>query len=145
MPILMTSVIGWPSAPRTRPSRTSAAKLSIFSRVPMTSGMTSLPSTRIGLPSKLRKRGVQDGALLGDVDLHACEHRVAPGLDLASLGEFDQRGQNGGVDALLGEIKQEIVEGDAELLESRRIVGEIGSCRPRQHALLHARQFRQCR
>ena len=55
MPMLMTSVIGWPSAPRTRPSRTSAAKLSIFSRVPMTSGITSLPSTRTGLPEKLRK------------------------------------------------------------------------------------------
>ena len=54
MPMLTTSVIGWPSAPRTRPSRTSAAKLSILSRVPITSGMTSWPSTMTGLPEKLR-------------------------------------------------------------------------------------------
>ena len=144
MPILMTSVIGWPSAPCTRPSRTSAAKLSIFSRVPITSGMTSWPSTSTRLPEKLRK-AVCRTASLRDIDLHAGEHRVAPGLDLASLGEFDEFGQNGGVDTLLGEIKQEIVEGDAELLELRRIVGEIRSRRPRQHALLHAGQFRQCR
>ena len=145
MPILMTSVIGWPSAPRTRPSRTSAAKLSIFSRTPMTSGITSLPSTRTGLPSKLRKRRVQHGALLGRVDLLASEHRLALGLDLGGLGELDERSQNACVDALLRIIEQEIVKGDAELLEARRIVGEIRSRGARQHALAHAGQFRQCR
>ena len=115
MPILMTSVIGWPSAPRTRPSRTSAAKLSIFSRVPMTSGIDVVAVDENRLAGEIAQGGVQDGALLGDIDLHAGEHRVAPGFDLGRLGELDERGQDPGVDALLGIVEQEIVEGDAEL------------------------------
>ncbi len=78
--------------------------------------------------------GVQDGAVLGDVDFLSGEHRVTPGLDPARLGELDERPQNGGVNALLGKIKQEIAEGDAELLKSRRIVGEVRSRRSREHA-----------
>ena len=97
------------------------------------------------LAGEIAQGGVQDGALLGDIDLHAGEHRVAPGFDLGRLGELDERGQDPGVDALLGIVEQEIVEGDAERLELRRIVGEIGSRRPRQHALAQARQFRQRR
>ena len=85
------------------------------------------------LAGEIAQGGVQDGALLGDVDLLAGEHRVALGLDPARLGEVDERAQNGGVDPLLGKIKQKIVEGDAELLKSRRIVGEIRSRRPREH------------
>ena len=88
---------------------------------------------------------VQDGAVLCGVDLGAGEHCVALRFDPARLGELDESPQNAGVNALLGKIKQEIVEGDAELLKSRRIAGEICSCRPREHALAHAGQFCQCR
>ena len=82
MPILMTSVIGWPSAPRTRPSRTSAAKPSIFSRVPIDLGHHVVAVDQNRLAGEIAQGGVQHGALLGDVDLLAGEHRVAPGFDL---------------------------------------------------------------
>ena len=115
MPILMTSVIGWPSAPRTRPSRTSAAKCEhLLARVEdVRHDVLAVDQDR--LAGEIAQSGVQDRALLGDVDLLAGEHRVALGLDPAGLGELDERRQNGGVDALLGIVEQEIVEGDAEL------------------------------
>ena len=145
MPILMTSVIGWPSAPRTRPSRTSAAKLSILARVSMTSGMTSWPSTSTGLPEKLRSAVCRTARF--SVTLIFSPANIASRLasTSAGLGELDERGQNRRVDALLGIVEQKIVEGDAELAKSRRIAGEIRSCRPREHALAHFRQFRQRR
>ena len=91
MPILMTSVIGWPSAPRTRPSRTSAAKVSIFSRVPITSGMTSLPSTSTGLPEKLRKAVCRTARF--SVTLIFSPANIAARLAStpAGLGELDER------------------------------------------------------
>ena len=78
---------------------------------------------------------MQDGALLGRVDLLALKHRLALGLDPARLGEFDERAQNGSVDPLLGIVEQEIVEGDAERLDSPRIAGEILSRRARERGL----------
>ncbi len=144
MPILMTSVIGWPSAPRTRPSRTSAAKLSIFSRTPITSGITSLPSTRTGLPSKLRKavcRTARFSVVLIFSPANMAS-RLASTLAVLASSTSALRAR---VDALLRIIEQEIVKGDAELLKARRIVGEIFSRRARQHALAQAGQFRQCR
>ena len=81
------------------------------------------------LAGEIAQRHVQDGAVLGDVDLLAGEHRLARPRP-RRLGELDERGQDPGVDALLGIVEQEIVEGDAECLEPRRIVGEIGSRRP---------------
>ena len=43
------------------------------------------------LAGEIAQGGVQDGALLGDVDLLAGEHRLAPGFDLGRLGELDER------------------------------------------------------
>ena len=54
MPMLTTSVIGWPSAPAARPSRTSAAKASIFSRISAMSGATSRPLTITGARARSR-------------------------------------------------------------------------------------------
>ena len=98
-----------------------------------------------GLAGEVAQGGVQDGALLGDVDLLAGEHRVTAGFDFGRLGELDERTQDRAVDALLGIVKQEIVESDAELLEARWIVGKLLSRRAREHAVAQARQFRQCR
>ncbi len=139
MPMLMTSVIGWPSAPRTRPSRTSAAKLEHFFPHADDLGHHVLAVDQDRLAVEIAQGGVQDGALLGGVDLLAGEHRLALGFDLGGLGELDERAEDGGVDALLRVIEQEIVEGDAELLEPRRIVGEIRSRRAREHAVAQAR------
>ncbi len=43
------------------------------------------------LAGEIAQGGMQDGAVLGDVDFHAGEHRVAPGFDLGRLGELDER------------------------------------------------------
>ena len=43
------------------------------------------------LAGEIAQGGVKHGALLGDIDLHAGEHRVAPGFDLGHLGELDER------------------------------------------------------
>ena len=97
------------------------------------------------LAGEIAQCSVQDRPLLGDVDFLAREHRVAPGLDRRRLGELDKPANNASVDALLGIVEQEIVEGDAEFLESPGIGGEIRSRRPREHAVAHAGQFRQRR
>jgi hypothetical protein len=54
MPMLTTSVIRCPVKPRQEPSRTAATNRPIRSSTPSTSGITSLPSTRIGRPERLR-------------------------------------------------------------------------------------------
>ena len=43
------------------------------------------------LAGEIAQGGMQDGALLGDVDLLASEHGRALGLDSAGLGELDER------------------------------------------------------
>ena len=116
MPMLTTSVIGWPSAPRTRPSRTSAAKLSIFSRAPMISGITSSPSTSTGSPEKLRS-AVCSAARLSVILIYTPAN-IASRLasTLAALASSTSAAQDPGVDALLGIIEQQIVEGDVNAL-----------------------------
>ena len=54
MPMLTTSVMALPVAPVIEPSRIPDAKVATFSRVAITSGITSSPSTRTGWPEKLR-------------------------------------------------------------------------------------------
>ena len=56
------------------------------------------------------QRGVQDGAVLGDVDRVAAEHRVAPLGHAARLGELDQQRQRAGVERGLGEVEQHVAE-----------------------------------
>ena len=97
------------------------------------------------LAGEIAQGSVKDGPLLGDVDLLAGEHRLTLGFELAGFGELDERAQDASVNALLGIVEQKIVEGDAELLKSCRIVSEILPRRSREHAVAHAGQFRQCR
>ena len=90
MPMLTMSVMVSPVAPRQAPPRTCSEKTRIFSSTALTSGMTSAPSTRTGRPERLRKRGVQDRPVLGDVDLRAFEHLGAPAFDVGRAGEVEQ-------------------------------------------------------
>ena len=91
MPMLMTSVIGWPSAPRTRPSRTSAAKASILSRSASTVGRDVDAVDQDRRAGKVAQRAVQRRAPLGRIDELAAEHRVALGGDVGRLGEREQQ------------------------------------------------------
>ncbi len=54
IPILTTSVIFLPVAPFKAPERMPSANLPIAARTELTSGMTSLPSTRTGVLDRLR-------------------------------------------------------------------------------------------
>ncbi len=47
------------------------------------------------LAIEIAQGGVQDGALLGGVDLLAGEHRLTLGFDLGGLGELDKRAEMG--------------------------------------------------
>ena len=67
---------------------------------------------------------MQDGAVLGDVDLLAGEHRIAPGGDSPGLGQLDQKGQRMGVDVHLGEVERHLAERDGEFLEPLRVAVE---------------------
>ena len=62
MPMLTTSVIGWPSAPRTRPSRTSAAKASILAALGYDLGHDVRAVDQDRLAGEIAQRGVQRGA-----------------------------------------------------------------------------------
>ncbi len=53
---------------------------------------------------------VQRRATLGDVDGLAGEERGAPRLDICGAGEIDQEAKRLVVEAMLGEIEQEIVQ-----------------------------------
>ena len=124
MPMLTTLVIGWPSAPRTRPSRTSAAKASILSRSALTAGATSTPSTRTGAPE--RSRSALCSAARRSVELTRSPRNIASRLaaTLGRLGEREQQPQRLGVDPLLGEIVEQVAEDRVEALEASRIGGE---------------------
>ena len=69
-------------------------------------------------PERSRKRGVQRRAPFRRIDELAAEHRVALGLDLGRLGEREQQRERLGVDPLLGEIVEEVVEDDVKALET---------------------------
>ena len=145
MPILITSVIGWPSAPARGPRARRRRSSAFFPARRLTSGITSLPSTRTGLPSKLRRCLCRTARF--SVVLIFSPANIASRLasTLATLASSTSALRMGLSMRCLEIIEQEIVQGDAELREPRRIVREIFSCGACQHALAHAGEFRQCR
>ena len=74
MPMLTTLRMRLPVWPFHSPERTRSAKAAILSSTAWTSGTTSSPSTMICSDFGARECDVQDGAVLGDVDLLAGEH-----------------------------------------------------------------------
>ena len=124
MPMLTTLVIGWPRAPRTRPSRTSAAKASILSRSALIAGATSTPSTRIGAPE--RSRSALCSAARRSVELTSSPRNIASRLAATSAASasVEQQAQRLGVDPLLGEIVEQVAEDRMEAVEASRIGGE---------------------
>jgi hypothetical protein len=67
---------------------------------------------------------VEDGALLGDVDLDAVEHLLGPAEDVALTGEGAQEGEGFLGDAVLGEVEEEAVELEGEFLEAVGVLRE---------------------
>ena len=113
MPMLMTLRIRLPVWPFQAPLRTRSAKAAIRSSTAWTSGTTSSPSTRIDAPSRRAQRHVQHGALLGDVDLLAAEHRVDALAQPDSSASSQQQLQR-----LVGDAVLRVVEIDAGGLDA---------------------------
>ena len=88
MPMLTTLRMRLPVWPFHAPLRTRSAKSAILSSTAWTSGTTFSPSTTIDAPLRRAQRDVQHGAVLGDVDLLAAEHRVDPLAQAGLLGQL---------------------------------------------------------
>ncbi len=84
-----------------RPSRTLSANSAIRPSTSCTAGTTSTPLTLIDLLLRGAQRDVQDGTVLGDVDLLAGEHRVDVVAQTGLFGEVEQRPHRLGLDPVL--------------------------------------------
>ena len=124
MPMLTTSVIVLPVAPRHAPLRTRSVKRRISSSTSLHAGHHVLAVDEDGPAGAVAERDVQDGAVLGAVDLLAGEHPVAPRLDLRRAGEIEQEAQRLSVDAVLRIVEEEIVEAQRVALEALRVLRE---------------------
>ena len=107
MPMLTTLRIGLPVWPRHSPERTRSQKAAIRSSVSCTSLTTSTPSTTQRAVARHPQRHVQHGAVLGDVDVLAGEHRFAALGDAALAGQLAEQQQRLVGDPVLGEVEVE--------------------------------------
>ena len=87
MPILTMSVIFLPVAPRALPERTASANADMALKHLMNLGHDIIAIDGEALAVRRPQRDMQHGAVLGDVDLVAGEHRVAPAFDVGCLGQ----------------------------------------------------------
>ncbi len=67
------------------------------------------------------QRDMENRAVFGAVDLVAGEHAVAPAFQIGRPGQIAQQSQRFGVDALFGEIHQQVVEAETVALEPVRV------------------------
>ena len=70
------------------------------------------------------ERNVHHGAVLGDVDVLAGEHRIAARFDPRRFGQLDQRRQDTIVDAVLRVVDAQVGHVDHVALGASRVVGE---------------------
>ena len=70
------------------------------------------------------QRHVHHGAILGDVDVLACEHRVATSCHTRPFGERDEPGEHGVVDAMLRVVDAQVGDIDDVALGPAGIVRE---------------------
>ena len=73
------------------------------------------------------QRGVQHGAILGDVDVLAAEHRGAAPRQVDLVGEPQQGRDDVVGDEVLGEVHAEVSEVEGELLRAARVGREPGA------------------
>ena len=129
MPMLTTVRIGLPVAPSQMPLRTRSANSPIAPSTSWTSG-TTLATRAVGADGADHRAAigaqgdVQHGAVLGDVDPLAAEHRVAALDDSGRAGDGEQGDEHGVVDALLRVVDAQVADGDEVALGAPRIGGE---------------------
>ena len=90
----------------------------------MTSGLDVLAIDRDALAAEVAQRRVQHGAVLGDVDLLAGEHRGAAAFEIGGAGELFQQVHGGRVDGAFRPVEQKVAVGGGECLEPLWIGGE---------------------
>ena len=134
MPMLMTLRIRLPVWPFHAPLRTRLEKSAILSSTACTSGTTFSPSTRIDVPAGRAQGHVQDGAVLGDVDLLAAEHGVDPRAQPGLLGQVKEE-----LEGLVGDAVLRVIQVDAHGLGrscARRALGSSAKS-SRRCSILH--------
>ena len=129
MPMLTTVRIGLPVAPSQMPLRTRSANSPIAPSTSWTSGTTLVDGAVVGDGAEhgaaIGAQGdVQHGAVLGDVDPLAAEHRVAAFDDPGRAGDGEQGDEHGVVDALLRVVDAQVADGDEVALGAPGIGGE---------------------
>ena len=70
------------------------------------------------------QRGVQHGAVLRGVDVHAGEHRVAALLEVGGLGQVDQQSRRLAGDPVLAVVDVEVADGQRQLAAALGVLGE---------------------
>ena len=110
MPILTTSVIGLPVAPRIVPPRKSSAKASIAASTPRTTSMTSTPVEMDRPVGQVAQRHMQHGAILSGIDVLAGEHRRALLFQSRLAGKADEVREIVRAKRAFGEVDEQIVE-----------------------------------
>ena len=124
MPMLTTLRMRLPVWPCHAPLRTRPAKAAIASRTAWTSGTTFGPVDDDGLSARRAQRDMEDGAVLGDVDLLAAEHRVDAIAQPGLLRQLPQQTERLVGDAVLGVVETEAGEFHRHSLAALRVVRE---------------------
>src|SRR5712691_6506138 len=121
MPMLTMSEIRLPVSPFHSPLRRRPVK-SRQHRVDLRHDVLAVDEDRF--PRAVAQRHVQDRAILGAVDLLAREHPIAPGLHLRLPRQQKEKAHGLLGDAVLGDIDEQVLEAQGELLEAPWILGE---------------------
>ena len=108
MPMLTTLRMRLPVWPFHSPLRTRLEKSAILSSTAWTCGTTFLPSTTIDASSRRAQGDVQDGAVLGDVDLLAPKHGVDASAQAGFLGQLQEE-----LEGFVGDAVLRVVEVEA--------------------------------
>ena len=124
MPMLTTLRMRLPVWPVQAPPRTRSEKSAMRSSTACTCGHDVLAVDHDRRAARRAQRHVQHGALLGDVDLLAPEHRVDAPAQVALVGELQEQLQRLVGDAVLRVVEVEPGALDGEALAAAGIVGE---------------------
>ena len=124
MPILTTSVNLAPVDEAILPERTPLGEILDAAEHLVDVGHDILAVNDHRRVGAVTQRRMQHRTLLGGVDHGAGEHGIAPLGHARRLGELDQQTEGVGVEAVLREVEQHVVEAHAEAVEATGVFGE---------------------
>ena len=124
MPMLTTARIRSPVCPVHSPPRTRSAKSAIRSSTSWTSCRTSWPSTSRPPRARVAQGDVQHGAVLGDVDVLAAEHRLGALAEPGALGQRHEQPDRLAGQPVLRVVQVQVAGAAGQLLAAARVLGE---------------------